>query len=1131
MDTAPVLAVLVCHDGAEWSADVLRALRELTVGPRHVLAVDTGSSTSEQLARAAAEGVVDGVLELPAETGFGAAVSAALEHATERWGDPGRWLWLLHDDSAPEPDCLRDLLRMAELDSTAAMLGPLGLDWDDPRLVVDAGLSTDASGNRQTGIGPSELDPSLGGAGSALAVSEVLAVGTAGALVRRDVFERLGGFDDDATAFDDVDLGWRINADGHLVLFVPSARMRHARATSRDLRNPDAFRARGFRSRRAAERVDGVRTFLVNTAVWAYVFGVPRLFVLAVARAFGFALLRRWPETAAELSVLRRLLTGGLGLRAGRRSRAALIPKRHGVRGLLTSRLTRLRNGLRAAFAGLVRDRVRRDVVLGRRPESLRSVPAAAALAGTPGDGPATSDTAGDAPSNDLADSDRTTAPDAAPSAGRDTARPVGPDALPAGAVGKRVAGLRRPAAPVVVPVEVVPAPGPSPRPRPSPVPRNGEPSHDNGPAPDQELLLVPVDRRRVLRELLLTPPVVLAVALVAFALVTHGLLAEHPRFGPGLHGGRLLPVGDLAQTWADYLAAWHPVNGGTASPAPASLLVLGVLGAVFGGPPTVVSVLLLFGVPLAGVAAYVATRALPVSRTWRATAAGAYALLPVAVSSAAQGRVDVVVAHVLVPPLLAGLASVVGLARMTPVKQNRSWLGTACLTALGLAVVGAFAPLVQVALLALALLGFVLVPGEVRKAPRRVAGLTAVVLLSVACLLPWPVVLLRHPQLLLHGLGARTTEAAASGPWLLALTPSPVGWAGGLLVLAAAAALGLGRRRAMLPGVVVVLTGWALAAVVAFVQAAPVGGGPASTGWTGAPLVLVAAGALWMVLAHPPAVPKAVPAVALLVLAVGSALAGMAGPLTAQQGRTTPALAADLDRPGALLLVERGPQPPRLVEGRSPRFGDDDLVPVPGATEWLHRVDDELLSRDPGRVRAALASAAARGTGFVGVPQGTGAELTGAAGDLVLPHGRLADGSEVFRILLPNSPVEVLGPDLARQARAEAAPSPQARPLTVPAQPPDFAVRVSEGGVGRLLVVGAENEPGWQAWINGAPAPLATAWGHQVAVPLPEHPGEVRVAYSGAARTALLVVQAAAILFTVVGALPERRRRVTAPR
>lgn len=77
LDTAPVLAVLVCHDGAEWSADVLRALRELTVGPRHVLAVDTGSSTSEQLARAAAEGVVDGVLELPAETGFGAAVSAA----------------------------------------------------------------------------------------------------------------------------------------------------------------------------------------------------------------------------------------------------------------------------------------------------------------------------------------------------------------------------------------------------------------------------------------------------------------------------------------------------------------------------------------------------------------------------------------------------------------------------------------------------------------------------------------------------------------------------------------------------------------------------------------------------------------------------------------------------------------------------------------------------------------------------------------------------------------------------------------------------------------------------------------------------------------------------------------------
>ena len=40
--TAPVLAVVVCHDGDEWLDKTLTALRTQTLLPRHVLAVDTG---------------------------------------------------------------------------------------------------------------------------------------------------------------------------------------------------------------------------------------------------------------------------------------------------------------------------------------------------------------------------------------------------------------------------------------------------------------------------------------------------------------------------------------------------------------------------------------------------------------------------------------------------------------------------------------------------------------------------------------------------------------------------------------------------------------------------------------------------------------------------------------------------------------------------------------------------------------------------------------------------------------------------------------------------------------------------------------------------------------------------------
>ncbi|MEU6131829.1 glycosyltransferase [Saccharopolyspora sp. NPDC047091] len=1216
LNTAPALAVLVCHDGDRRLPEVLAALRELTVRPRHLLAVDTGSTDGTADLLAAASDLVDGVLDLPPETGFGAAVAAATEHAVDRWGDPGRWLWLLHDDSAPEPDCLRRLLDVAELDSAAAVLGPLGLDWDDPRLVVDAGLSTDASGHRQTGIGSAEVDPELAWAGAAdgeigggpgrsadesaatagagadadsddtddtvgagsvdtartdsartesartdsavaesatssdtadaaqpdgsadtepaepvgesapddrptdadpaadeaaadgagsspestsdaerraptdvRVVSEVLAVSTAGALVRREVFERLGGFDPALPlGFEDIDFGWRTNSDGHLVLCVPSARMRHAGALRAGDREPDATR----RTLRAAERVGGVRTFLANAPRWSFLLGVPRLAVLALLRAAGFGLLWRRGDAAAELAVFTALVTGRMGLRTARAERRSTTPEPSGVRGLLTSRVTRLRNGFRAAFAGLVRERVRREVVLGRMPAAL---------------GPA-----------------RVTP--VAP-------RSVGPAALPAGALGTRrrsVGGLRRPSGPVVVPVETAAAAAE--QRRPSPVPRDA----GSVPEPDRRLLLVQVDRRRVLRELVLAPPVVLAVVLTAIALITHGLVAEHARFGAELQGGRLFAAVDLGSTWRDYLASWHPVHGGTGSPAPAALLVLALLGTVLaplGGPPAVVALLLLFGVPLAGLTAYAATRTLPMRGEHRALAAGAYALLPLATSAAGQGRLDVVVAHVLVPPLLAGIASVIGLSRLAMLAQSRHWLGTACATALGLAVLGAFAPLVQALLVVLALLGFVAVPGEARRARRRMAGLAALVLLPIACLLPWPVVLVQHPELLLHGLGARITEVPAGWwPLLLSADGAPATWAGGLLVLVALLAAALAPRPAMIPGAVTAAAGWAVAFTVDRIAMTPVAGGPAGTGGAGAPLVVAAAGLLWAALSAGPLpvrVPRRVLAGALtgvLLLAGVSAVFAGRGPLQVAPTGGTPALAAELDGPGGMLLLERGPAPARLVEGRAPRFGDDDLVPVPDAMRWLREVEADLLSGDPQRVRTALATAAARGTGHVAVPDAATADrVRVAAGDLVADHGELGDGTPVLRVLLPSGPVQLLGPDLARQARLAGTPSPQARPLGVPATLPEVAVRVSDGGVGRVLLLAAEHEPGWHAVIDGREAPLAEGWGHQVAVPVPESASEVRVGYGDSSRTALLVVQAAAVLFTAIGALPSRRR------
>nr|WP_052479095.1 glycosyltransferase [Kibdelosporangium sp. MJ126-NF4]CEL22083.1 Glycosyl transferase, family 2 [Kibdelosporangium sp. MJ126-NF4]CTQ92864.1 Glycosyl transferase, family 2 [Kibdelosporangium sp. MJ126-NF4] len=1045
--TVPVFAVLVCHDGEEWLRLALSALRRSTPRPRHVVAVDTGSADGTAKLLAASDDVLDGVITLDRSTSFGDAVSQALSYGVERWGDPGGWLWLLHDDSAPDQHCLGTLLTAADLSPSAGVLGPVAVDWQEQRLVVEAGLSTDASGHRQTGIGSGEAVR----ANQIEQSSEVLAVGSAGLLVRRELWERLGGFDSAVPGlFDDIDFGWRANRSGAVALCVPAARIRHARAR----------RAENVRS-----RANGIRTFLVNSALLSFLAGVPRLLVLSLLRALGFLLVRRISRAHAEFVAVGRLLGGRMKLLRARRDRRGL-GRNSSVRGLFTSRFTRLRNMFRAAVTQFVRRRAEADAALGEAPETVWVPP-------------------------------------------EDLHRPIGPDALPAGALGpkalvrtgratrvRRAAGLRRP--PVAVAVSAVVLPRgrrPSPRPRPSPVPRDGSA------VPQPELMLVQVDRGRVLKQILLAPPLLLVLALVAV-----GLAVNWNRLGLTLGGGRLLPMPDL---WSEYIASWHAVTGGTASPAPAALAVLGVLGSQAG-------LLLLGDLPLAGLSAYLATRRMPVRRGVRAVIAGVYALLPPAVAAVSQGRLDAVVVHILVPLVVSGIVSVLTGA-------SRSWLSIAAGSSLGLAVIGAFSPLVHVVVLLCALAGFVLVGGQRGDGRRRAAALFAIVLLPLALLLPWPAVLIQHPGIVVHGVGGWVPPGAGFGSVVLTL------------VVAVVVVIGLVVRpgRGSLPGVGLLVLGLGAVAVVRFMPMAPVGGGDPQQGWLGTPLIVAGWGLLWALAgaAPRPRPAVAVGAAALIVLAGGAFLLGRDGPLTKGDAvRLGPAPARELAETGrGVLVMSRGDEPVRQSAGRMPQFGDDDLVPVPAARTRMLRWDSDFRSGTPDVVKAAVASAAAAGVLFVVLPdQADGSRLQAAAGDLVAPTTSTSDSRPVYRLQPAAGRAVLLAPELAKQAVTGGTPPTALGAggiVPVDAGPPEVAVRVSDGSEGRLLVIAAAEEPGWRAEVNGRQVPVVRAWGNLVGVAVPARSADVRVDYSSSLRAFLLLTQGAALLFTLLTAIPGRRK------
>lgn len=694
---------------------------------------------------------------------------------------------------------------------------------------------------------------------------------------------------------------------------------------------------------------------------------------------------------------------------------------------------------------------------------------------------------------------------------------------------------------------------GPQTRPRPSPLRRDSASDASQSVADLNDSAVLELDEGGIgtrIQRFLLSPPALLTLVMALLAV-----LVNRHRLGLDLAGGRLLPPESLGQTWASYLASWHPVGGGSAAPPPAALAVLGMLGLPLGSPAVALSLLLLAALPLAALSAYRATRTLPVGRQRRALAAAAYALLPPAIAGLAQGRLDVVVPYLLLPLVLSGIVSVL---RTGAARRSGSWLSTAAATALGIAVIGAFAPLLHLLLLAVALIGFVVVPAPRVKTMRRAVGLFAVVLLPIGLLVPWPAVVVQRPEVLLHGVGAVVPERMPSWLRLLGLDPGGAGgvpWFGAVVVLAALVALLLRPSRAMLPGTGLVVLGLAAVLLLAHTPVRPLVGGDPRPGFTGVALLLVGCGLLWIVLLAGRNVPEpwqwmdnlgqrwgtawgkswsAASWVGVAVLCAGVVALGASGPLTAgpplDMPVLAPSLSAELARDNtSVLVVGAKSEPVRLTRSRTAQFGDDDIAPLRATGARLDRVADALRGGQPGETSAAIADMAATGVQFIVLPTAAqGARALAASGGLARSAPSTSDGRPVLRVVRPVPGAELLGPALAEQARTGAAPPIElgVSGVLAPADPPQVAVQVAPGAEGRLLVVAANDEPGWQASVDGRSVPVVRGWGHQVAVPVRGTPSEVRVERSDLARTALLLVEGALLLLVVGTALPSRRRR-----
>lgn len=281
-----VTAILVAKHQGEKLDLTLQSLKAQTVMPDRIVVVACGP---EGLAASVSGEGIDAVIAMNERASFGQAIAAAERGLAELEDTREEWLWLLAEDSAPEPSALEHLLLKVKASGTAVVAGPKLVDWHDPSRIIELSQGLTWAGGRWV-LDRHELDQQQYDH-----YEDVLGVGPVGMLVRRDVWQRLDGFDPALPIYDDgLDFSVRARLAGYRVIVAPEARLRYART---GIAGPEINHRAGVlrRAHRQSRAASLYRRITYAPAVFAPLMwlGLPIIGVLGMM----WALIRERPGT------------------------------------------------------------------------------------------------------------------------------------------------------------------------------------------------------------------------------------------------------------------------------------------------------------------------------------------------------------------------------------------------------------------------------------------------------------------------------------------------------------------------------------------------------------------------------------------------------------------------------------------------------------------------------------------------------------------------------------------------------------------------------------------------------------------------------------------------------------------
>lgn len=215
-DPPPTVSIVILTAlGATHLPECLSSLRaqSFPADRFEVIVVDNGSAEDPT---AAAESLYPGirVVRLPNNLGFAVGNNAGARVAT------GDYLAFLNDDTRVHQDWLQELVNTA-ISRGAVSVGSRILSWDGERIDFVAGLvNCEGKGFQVDVNAPAE--------GRHTTEVPILFACGAAILIRRDIFQATGGWDEGTFAYyEDVELGWRMWLMGHEVWSSPASIVYH----------------------------------------------------------------------------------------------------------------------------------------------------------------------------------------------------------------------------------------------------------------------------------------------------------------------------------------------------------------------------------------------------------------------------------------------------------------------------------------------------------------------------------------------------------------------------------------------------------------------------------------------------------------------------------------------------------------------------------------------------------------------------------------------------------------------------------------------------------------------------------------------------------------------------------------